>query len=82
VAKQLQELPYEKRNGDNIARAWVNRLTFDVQRSTSEACALLSLLEFIPATAELLEKDPDVVIQRMEEARQYCELRAISWRLS
>jgi len=74
VAKQLQELPYEKRQGSSIARSWVNRLAFDVERSPSEACALLNLLEFVPAAAELLEKDPDVVIRRMEEARQYCEL--------
>ena len=73
VAKQLQELPFEKRDGNTIARAWANRLAYDVARSTSEACSLLSLLDFIPATAELLEKNPDIVIQRMEEARRYCQ---------
>lgn len=74
MAKQLQSLPNDKREGDDIARAWANRLIYDVGRSTSEACALLSMLDFIPATAALLEKDPDQVIKHMEEAREYCTL--------
>lgn len=73
VAKQLQELPYEKRQGNSIARSWINKLTYDIERSTSEACSLLSLLEFVPKTAKALEEEPEVVIQRLEEVRQYCE---------
>ena len=73
IAKQLQELPYEKRSGDNIARAWINRLAFDQEKSTSEACALLNLLEFVPAMAELLAKEPETLIAKMNEARDYRE---------
>jgi len=73
VAKQLQELPYEKRQGNSIARSWINKLTYDIERSTSEACSLLSLLEFVPKTAKELEEEPQIVIQRLEEVRQYCE---------
>jgi hypothetical protein len=71
IAKQLQELPYEKRDGSSVARAWVNRLVYDIDRSTSEAASLLSLLEFIPATAKALEDDPDSVISALEEVRKY-----------
>jgi len=73
VAKQLQELPYEKRQGNSVARAWINKLTYDLEKSTSEACSLLSLLEFVPKTAKALEDEPDVVVQRLEEVRQYRE---------
>jgi hypothetical protein len=74
VAKQLQELPYEKRQGSSVARAWINKLTFDLEKSTSEACSLLSLLEFVPKTAKALEEEPNVVVQRLEEVRKYREL--------
>ena len=72
VAKMLQELPFEKRQGSSIARAWINKLAYDSDKSTSEACALLYSLEFIPAVAEALEKDPESVIAKMNELRQYC----------
>lgn len=73
VAKMLQELPFEKRQGSSIARAWANKLTYDVGKATSEACALLHSLEFVPAVAEALEKDPESVISKMNEMRQHCE---------
>jgi len=78
VAKQLQELPYEKRQGNSVARAWINKLTFDIQKSTSEACSLLSLLDFVPKTSKALEEEPDVVLQRLEEVRQYRERIVLS----
>ena len=72
VAKMLQELPFEKRQGSSIARAWINKLAYDSDKATSEACALIYSLEFIPAVAEALEKDPESVIAKMNELRQYC----------
>ena len=78
VAKMLQELPFEKRQGSSIARAWINKLAYDSDKATSEACALLHSLEFIPAVAEALEKDPESVIAKMNELRQYC----MSFRIS
>ena len=48
-------------------------MTYSLEKSTSEACSLLSLLEFVPQTAKDLEENPETVIQRLEEARQYCE---------
>jgi Zn-dependent M16 (insulinase) family peptidase len=75
VAKQLQELPYEKRNGNGVARAWANRLTFDVEKSTSECCGLLNMLEWLPGVAEKLseEKGSKEIVGGLEEARGYCE---------
>lgn len=73
VAKQLQELPFEKRQGSSIARAWANRLAFDVEKSTSEACSLLSTLEFIPQAAKALSEEPQAVVERLEEVRKHCE---------
>ena len=73
VAKMLQELPFEKRQGSSIARAWINKLAYDTEKATSEACALLHSLEFIPAVAETLEKDPESVIAKMNELREYRE---------
>jgi Zn-dependent M16 (insulinase) family peptidase len=74
LAKQLQELPYEKRQGSSVARAWANRLVFDASRSTSENCSLLYLLENVPEMAQKLESNPDEVISALEELRKYREL--------
>ncbi len=38
VAKLLQELPYEKRDGDKVASAWLNRLAYDAEKVQSVAC--------------------------------------------
>lgn len=67
-----QELPFEKRQGASIARAWANKLSYDSNKATSEACGLLHSLEFVPAVAEALKNDPDSIIAKMNEMRQYC----------
>lgn len=72
VAKLAQELPTEKRDGNTIATAWANNLTYDASKSSSQACELLNRLEFIPRVAEMLEKEPDVVTEKMEELRKHC----------
>lgn len=69
----LQELPFEKRQGASIARAWANKLSYDVNKATSEACSLLNSLEFIPEVSEALKTDPESVIAKMNEMRQYRE---------
>lgn len=74
VAKQLQELPALKREGDDVARAWINKITYDLDKSASEAAGLLHSLEFIPKIAALLESEPDTVIKKLEEARAYREM--------
>ncbi|WVR06565.1 hypothetical protein IAU60_003596 [Kwoniella sp. DSM 27419] len=71
VAKLLQELPSEKRDGNSIAHAWANKLTYDENKSTSQSCELLNRLEWIPSVAETLENDPETVIQKLEELRQH-----------
>ena len=73
AAKQLQELPYEKRNGNAIARAWANKLAFNIEKSTSEAVALLSSFEFYPAVVKDLESNPDQVVKSLEDLRKYRE---------
>ncbi|OXG18692.1 cytoplasmic protein [Cryptococcus neoformans Tu401-1] len=71
VAKLAQELPTEKRDGNTIATAWANNLTYDASKSSSQACELLNRLEFIPHVAEMLEKEPNVVTEKMEELRKH-----------
>ncbi|GFZ50626.1 hypothetical protein JCM24511_08384 [Saitozyma sp. JCM 24511] len=71
VAKQLQELPFEKRDGNKVASAWADRLGYDASKSTSEACSLLNLLEFVPVTAKALEHSPGEVIKMLEQAKAY-----------
>jgi Zn-dependent M16 (insulinase) family peptidase len=73
VAKMLQELPYEKRDGARVADAYLYSLAYDPAKSTSESCSLLNMLEFIPATAQALKEDPETVIKHLEEVRQICE---------
>ncbi|OCF75418.1 cytoplasmic protein [Kwoniella mangroviensis CBS 8886] len=69
VARLLQELPQEKRDGSEVAVAWANRLAYDETISSAQKCELLSRLEFIPKAAELLEKEPETVIKALEELR-------------
>ncbi|WWC88419.1 uncharacterized protein L201_003330 [Kwoniella dendrophila CBS 6074] len=71
VARLLQELPQEKRDGSTIAVAWANKLTYDDSKSASQNCDTLNKLEFIPKAAELLEKEPDTVIKALEELRAH-----------
>lgn len=70
VAKELQNLPSQKRDGDTVAREWCNRLCFDIEKSTSEAASLLNQLEFIPKISEELKENPAKVIQAMERLSQ------------
>ena len=74
IAKILQELPYEKRDGAKVADAYLFALAYDADKSTSEACSLLRSLEFIPEIAQTLKEDPDSVIEKLEATRKYCEL--------
>jgi Zn-dependent M16 (insulinase) family peptidase len=76
VAKMLQELPYEKRDGARVADAYLYSLAYDNAKSTSESCSLLNMLEFIPATAQALEENPDEVIKKLEGVRQCCKSRS------
>lgn len=72
----LQELPYEKRDGARVADAYLYALTYDLDKSTSEACSLLNQLYFLPATAQALKDDAEMVIKHLNEARQFCKSRA------
>lgn len=71
LAKILQELPYEKRDGAKVADAYLFELAYDADKSTSEACSLLHSLEFIPEVAQTLKEDPDSVIAKLEATRDY-----------
>ncbi|WWD18715.1 hypothetical protein CI109_103169 [Kwoniella shandongensis] len=71
VAKLAQELPTEKRDGNSIAASWATQLAYDSAKSSSQSCDLLNRIEFIPATAELLEKEPETVIKHLEELRSH-----------
>lgn len=71
IAKELQNLPAQKRDGDAVARAWLNRLCFDVERSPSEASSLLKQLEFLPKISDDLKENPDAVIKALEDLRAH-----------
>ncbi|KAK8858824.1 hypothetical protein IAR55_003054 [Kwoniella newhampshirensis] len=71
VAKLMQELPTEKRDGNTVAVTWANQLAYDSNKSSSQSCDLLNRLEFIPAAADMLEKEPETLIMHMEDLRAY-----------
>ncbi|KAL7420500.1 hypothetical protein Q5752_004450 [Cryptotrichosporon argae] len=70
-AKALQALPHQKRSGDRVARLMANRLVYDQTKSTSESCALLGMLDFVPRTVEALESVPEAVVAKLEEMRKH-----------
>lgn len=69
IAKRLQSLPGQKRDGQLVATSYANKLAFDPAKSPSEAKGLLTQLEFLPDLAERLKEDPDSVINAMNELR-------------
>ena len=71
AAKQLQELPYEKRDGNRVARAYANRIAFNIEKSTSEAQSLIAAFDFYPRLVKELEESPESVIKSLEEVRTH-----------
>ena len=68
IAKQLQELPAAKRDGSVVAQAYADRLVMDSVRSTSQACRLLNLLEFLPTVLAEVKEQPETVCAKLEKA--------------
>lgn len=69
VAKRLQSLPGQKRDGQLVAASYANKLAFDPAKSPSEAKGLLTQLHFLPQLAEQLKTEPEAVINAMNELR-------------
>lgn len=69
VAKRLQALPGQKRDGQLVAASYANQLAFDPAKSPSEAKGLLTQLEFLPRIADELKSEPENVISAMNELR-------------
>ncbi|TYJ56451.1 hypothetical protein B9479_002854 [Cryptococcus floricola] len=73
IAKLTQELPQEKRDGNTIAVAFANQLTYDSSKSASQTCDLLARLEFIPRVGEMLAEGgakAEEVVNALEELKQ------------
>jgi hypothetical protein len=71
VAKILQSLPEQKRDGNTIMTGISNSLTFETSKSVSNAGAIITQMEFIPELAKRLQENPDEVIKEIKEFREH-----------
>ncbi|CUA75459.1 putative protein C3H1,02c [Schizosaccharomyces pombe 972h-] [Rhizoctonia solani] len=71
VAKLLQSIPEQKRDGDGIMKAVSNSLVFEVSKSVSSSGDITTQMEFIPKLAQKLQENPGQVIEEMKEFRKY-----------
>ncbi|CAE6446358.1 unnamed protein product [Rhizoctonia solani] len=71
VAKILQSLPEQKRDGNTIMMAVSNSLTYKTNKSVSNSGGITTQMEFIPELAKKLQESPDEVIEHMKEFRKH-----------
>ncbi|KAJ1311433.1 hypothetical protein OPQ81_009922 [Rhizoctonia solani] len=71
VAKILQSLPEQKRDGNTIMMAVSNSLTFETSKSVSNSGGITTQMEFIPELAKRLQENPEQVIDDMKEFRKH-----------
>ncbi|KAG9077921.1 hypothetical protein FS749_010151 [Ceratobasidium sp. UAMH 11750] len=71
VAKILQSLPEQKRDGNTVMQSVSNSLLFETSKSVSNAGGITTQMEFIPELAKRLQEKPEEVINDMKEFRQY-----------
>ncbi|CAE6416736.1 unnamed protein product [Rhizoctonia solani] len=71
VAKILQSLPEQKRDGNTIMMAISNSLTYKTNKSVSNSGGITTQMEFIPELAKKLQESPDEVIEHMKEFRKH-----------
>lgn len=69
IAKLVQELPQQKRDGDSVARSVSESMIMDEDKSTSVSNSLLRQLEFLPEVAARLKEDPESVVKDLEKFR-------------
>lgn len=72
LAKAIQGLPAEKRNGQVVAFDTFRQLVSD-ETSTNLSTNLLIRLDSLPQLAERLESDPKGVVADLEKVRQGCK---------
>ncbi|QRV76246.1 Zinc metalloprotease [Ceratobasidium sp. AG-Ba] len=71
VAKILQSLPEQKRDGNTIMQSVSNSLVFETSKSVSNAGSITTQMEFVPELAKRLQDNPEGVIKHMKEFREY-----------
>ncbi|CAE7154201.1 unnamed protein product [Rhizoctonia solani] len=71
VAKILQSLPEQKRDGNTIMTAISNSLTFKTHKSVSNSGGITTQMEFIPELAKKLQETPEEVIEHMRKFREH-----------
>ncbi|KAG9104560.1 hypothetical protein FRC06_001340 [Ceratobasidium sp. 370] len=71
VAKILQSLPEQKRDGNTVMQSVSNSLLFETSKSISNAGGITTQIDFIPELAKRLQENPEEVIDSMKEFRQH-----------
>ncbi|KAG0305550.1 hypothetical protein BGZ98_003958 [Dissophora globulifera] len=70
ATKLLNDIPSQKRDGSRMARACMNFLTYDEEKSNVAALNVLRQSKFLPEVIKQLEQDPEAVVSALKELRE------------
>lgn len=73
VNKTLNDIPQAKRSGKLVTDWTIRAIHTDITKSTEAACSYLYQDTFLPRVLENLRKNPDQVIQDMNDFRSICK---------
>ncbi len=74
VNKTLSDIPQAKRNGKLVTDWTLRAIHTDINKSTEAACSYLYQDTFLPRVLEKLRKNPNQIIQDMNDFRAICKL--------
>ena len=75
--KTLSDIPQAKRNGKLVTDWTLRAIHTDINQSTEASCSYLYQDTFLPRVAKLLQKNPNQVIQDMNDFRSIREFLSL-----
>ncbi|KAF9918748.1 hypothetical protein BX616_006122 [Lobosporangium transversale] len=70
TTKLLNDIPGQKRDGSRMARACMDVLAYDYEKSNISALNVLKQAKFLPEVIKQLEHEPETVIKALNELRE------------
>ncbi|KAF9967531.1 hypothetical protein BGZ70_009211 [Mortierella alpina] len=70
ATKLLNDIPQQKRDGSRMAKACMDVLTYDYEKSNIASLNVLKQAKFLPEIIKKLEQDPKSVIDDLNELRE------------
>lgn len=77
VNKTLNDIPQAKRSGKLVTDWTIRAIHTDITKSTEASCSYLYQDTFLPQVLNNLRKNPNQVIQDMNDFRSICKVEQI-----